>query len=301
MKPFAGVVALLMVAGAAGSTLAGQSPNEPVPNETNSVAAVITLPAGTRIELALTAPVWSRSTGPGHPLYAQTDFPVIIGNHVAIPPGTFVEGAIESVVRPRWRSSRAQIQVLFSKIVFANGYVIALPAAPLAGTPGTGSGASTGYPPPTPTAVTITIEVSPANDLLLDNGAEIEMTLASPVSLDAAAVANAIPKTRAPEPGKFKSASVCQPIPGSPGTPGTPDTVIPGSPGTPDVTIPGGPGMPSTTIPGTPATPPTVIPGTPGYAASPGIPCPAPPMVISSVPLVVKWAQAEAATPQPNH
>ncbi len=301
MKPFAGVVALLMVAGAAGSTLAAQSPSEPVPNENNPAPAVITLPAGTRIELALTAPVWSRSTGPGHPLYAQADFPVVIANRVAIPPGTFVEGTIESVLRPKWRSSRAQIQVLFNKIIFANGYVIALPAGTLASAPGAGSGASTGYPSPPPTAVTVNIEASPANDLLLDNGAEIEMTLAAPVSLDAAQVANAIPKTRAPEPGRFKSAYVCQPIPGSPGTPGTPDTVIPGSPGTPDVTIPGGPGMPSTTIPGTPATPPTVIPGTPGTSGTPGIPCPPPPMVISSVPLVIKPAQAQAATPQPNH
>jgi hypothetical protein len=301
MKPFAGVVALLMVAGAAGFTLPAQSPSEPVPTETNSGPAVITLPAGTRIELVLTAPVWSRSTGPGHPLYAQTDFPVVTGSRVAVPPGTFIEGAIESVLRPTRRSSRAEIEILFTKIVFANGYVIALPAAPRAGAPGTGSGASTGYPSPPPTAVTVTIEVSQANDLLLDNGAEIEMTLAAPVSLDAAQVANAIPKTRAPEPGKYKSASVCRPIPGSPGTPGTPDTVIPGSPGTPDVTIPGGPGMPGTTIPGTPATPPTVIPGSPGTPGFPGIACPPPPIVVSSVPLLIKPAQDQAATPQPNH
>jgi len=305
MKPFAEMVALLMVAGAAGPILAAQSPTERVPEEPGS--AVITLPAGTHIELALTAPVWSKSTGPGHPLYAQTDFPVVSGNRVAIPPGTFVEGTIESIVRPTWRTSRAQIQVLFNKIIFANGYVISLPAPTLPGAPGDGSGASTGYPPPPPTAVTINIEVSAANDLLLDNGAEIEMTLATPVSLDAAQVANAIPKTRAPEPGKFKAATLCRPTPGLPGTPGTPgtsDTVIPGSPGTPDVTIPGGPGRPSTTIPGTPATPPTVIPGTPGTPGTPGFPgtvCPAPPMVVSSVPLVMKPVQAQAATPQPNH
>lgn len=300
MKPFAGVVAVLIAASAAGAILAAPFQSEPVPTEPGSAAA-ITLPAGTRIELALTAPAWSRSTGAGGPVYAQTDFPVAAGNRVAIPPGTFVQGTIESVLRPTRRSSRAQIQILFNKIIFANGYVIALPAGTLAAAPGTDADSTAANPGPAPTAVTVNIEVSLANDLLLDNGAQIEMTLAAPIALDAGQVANAIPRTRAPEPGQFKPASLCRPIPGSPGTPGTPDTVIPGTPGTPDVTIPGGPGMPSTTIPGTPGTPPTVIPGTPGTPDFPGMVCPAPPMVVSSVPLLMKPTQAEAATPQPNH
>jgi hypothetical protein len=126
------------------------------------------------------------------------------------------------------------------------------------------------------------IQVSTANDLLLDNGAPIEITLATPLALDPQAVAAAVPLSHAPAPGQFKSATLCQFIPGSPGTPGSPDTVIPGSPGTPDTVIPGVNGAPDTVIPGTPATPSTTIPGTPGTPGSPDIPCPLPPIVLSS-------------------
>jgi hypothetical protein len=299
MKPFAGGIASLIVA-AAGHVLAAQPPSNPIPSEAGNAAATIALPAGSKVELALTSPVWARTAKPGDPLYTQTDFPVASGNRVAIPPGTFVQGTILSVLRPTRRSSRAQIQILFNKIIFANGYVIMLPTGSLAGVPGADAvlpAVNDGTPP---TAITVNIEVSSANDLLLDNGAEVEMSLAAPLSLDARQAASAVPLTRAPEPGKFKSATLCRPTPGSPGSPGTPDTVIPGSSGTPDVTIPGGPGMPSTTIPGTPATPPTVIPGTPGTPGFPGTTCPAPPIVVSSVPLVMKPTASQAVTPAPN-
>ena len=296
MKPFAGLIATLMAA-VAGQCLNAQPQSDRVPGETGNATSTITLMAGTRLELALTSPVWARTAKPGDPVYTQTDFPVAVGNRAVIPPGTFVEGTILSVVKPTRRSSRAQLQILFNKIIFAGGYVIALPAGTLAGAPGTDTGDATDG---TPTAVTVSIEVSPANDLLLDNGAEIEMTLAGPLQVDARRAADAIPLSRAPEPGKFRTATLCRPTPGSPGTPGTPDTVIPGSPGTPDVTIPGGPGMPSTTIPGTPATPPTVIPGSPGTPGFPGTVCPVPPIVVSSVPLVMKPSQSRAATSAPN-
>lgn len=297
MKPVSAVIAWLLIFCAIFQGISAQSQTETSPTQPGNPASMISLPAGTMVELALTAPVWSRTAKVGDPLFAQTDFPVATGNHVAIPAGSFVQGTILSVLRPKWRSSRAQIQILFNKIIFANGYVIALPPGNLRNVPDTIADVEG----PRPTAVTVNIEVSAANDLLLDNGAEIEITLASSLSINAREVADALPLTRAPDPGKLKSASLCRPTPGSPGSPGTPDTVIPGSSGTPDVTIPGGPGMPDTTIPGAPATPPTVIPGTPGTPGFPGRVCPAPPMVISSVPLALKATpgQSASATPHP--
>jgi hypothetical protein len=269
---------------------AAQSRPDSIPTDDRNGFAV-TLPAGTRVELALTAPIWSKTAKAGDPLHAQSDFPVTSGSRIAIPPGTFVQGRILSISRPTRRSGRAQIQILFTTMIFANGFVVALPVA----LPGMDAIQSANNDPPT--AVTVNVEVSQANDLLLDNGAQIEMTLAAPVSLDARQIAKAVALSRAPEPGKFKSATLCRPTPGSPGTSGTPNVVIPGSSGTPDITIPGGPGMPSTTIPGIPATPPTVIPGMPGTAGFPGTVCPAQPIVVSSVPLVFKPDQAQAAAP----
>jgi hypothetical protein len=283
------VAALLASLAMSGAVTAAQSQQDSLPTDSNAPAIV--LPAGTRVELAVTGPVWSKTAKEGDPLYTQADFPVISGSRIAIPPGTFVLGRILSITRPTRRSGRAQLQILFTRIIFANGFVVALPVA----LPGMDAIQSANNAPPT--AVTVNIEVSQANDLLLDNGAQIEMTLAAPVSLDAREVGKAVALSRAPEPGKFKSATLCRPTPGSPGTSGTPDVVIPGSSGTPDITIPGGPGMPSTTIPGIPATPPTVIPGMPGSAGFPGTVCPGAPIVVSSVPLVFKPDQAQAAAP----
>jgi hypothetical protein len=253
------------------------------PLQTNSpqagTAAAIILPSETKVELSLTIPIWAATVKHGDPLYAQTNFPVTVGNSIAIPAGTWVEGQIEAVTKPTRKSNHAQLQILFTKIIYADGYTIALPdfnAAALASLSQNNTPA---------TAANITIQVSTWNDLLLDNGAQIEMTLASPLVLDAKLVANAIPLSRAPQPGQFKSATLCRPTADIPGSPGTSDTVIPGSPGTPDITIPGGPGMPDTVIPGSPGTPSITIPGMPGTPDTPGIVCPAVPIVLSSVPI----------------
>lgn len=243
------------------------------------------------MELLASRPVWASTAKAGDVFYAQTSFPVVAGAQIAIPAGTYVEGTIESVTRPTRRTSRAEIEVLFTKIIFANGYVALLPGDPsiAADAPGAAPQSAAAE-----TLIAITIQATTGNDLLLDNGADVEMTLAAPLVLDAQQIAQAMPLSRAPQPGQLKSATQCRNYPGSPsspGIPGTPDTVIPGSSGTPSTTIPGGPGMPDTVIPGTPATPDTVIPGSPGTPGIPGTPgyiCPAAPMVISCVPVVMK-------------
>ena len=244
-----------------------------------SAPASITVPAGTKVELVVTRPEWAQSAKDGDTVYAQTSFPTVAGNGMAIPAGTYVEGTIESVTRPTRKFDRAEIQVLFTKIVFANGYTVELPGAT------SGMQAPAANPAQGETLIAITIQVTPANDLLLDNGAEVEMTLGAPLQLDAKQVAQSIPLSRLPQPGQLKSATQCRDIPGSPGSPGSPDTVIPGSPGTPDTVIPGGPGMPDTVIPGSPATPDTVIPGSPGTSGTSDYICPAKPLVISSTPV----------------
>jgi len=214
----------------------------------------LTIPAGTRIMLGLTGPVWAKSAQPGETVYTETTFPVAVNGVMAIPPGTFVKGTIDILYRPGARSDRAEFRMSFSQIVFANGYTVALPAA----------------------VATVNVLVAPRSDVLLDNGSQFEMVLEQPLTLDAASVAAAVRVSRPPKPWDWKSASLCRAIPA---TAGTSDTYIPGTPGTPSTTIPGGPGMPSITIPGTPGTPGTHIPGTPG---SPAIPCPGPPATISA-------------------
>ncbi|HEY1581313.1 MAG TPA: hypothetical protein VGF82_29955 [Terracidiphilus sp.] len=247
-----------------------------LPQTEHPSAGSVTLPAGTRIEVAVVNPVWSKSAKPGDPLYTQVDFPVLAGKSIAIPAGTYVRGTIQSITRPSRFKGRAEIQALFTTLIFANNY-----AAQLTDT-------SAGAASLSPTLMKLNISVSFSSDLLLDNGAQFNIMLASPLTLDAMQVAAAIASSRRVDLGQFRTATLCRPTPGTsgtPGTPGTPDTVIPGSPGTPPTVIPGGPGQPDTVIPGTPATPDTVIPGSPGIPGTPGFPgqsCPAAPMVVTS-------------------
>jgi len=295
-------LSLVLLFSAAGQGWAAPLQSRPEQAGLAVTSSPVTLPAGAKVELAVTAPVWAKTAKPGDPLYTQTNFPVAAGDSIAIPAGTFVEGRIEAITLPTRKTSRAELKIAFTKIIFANGYTIVLPDSSLA-SPASAVDAAAQNASPAATVALVTAQMSTANDLLLDNGAQIEMTLAAPLSLNAAQVANAVPLSRAPEPGKFKSATLCRPTagdPGSPGTPGSPDTVIPGSPGTPSITIPGGPGMPDTVIPGTPATPDTVIPGSPGTPGIPGTPgtiCPAAPMVISSVPVTTNPVQSQSSIP----
>jgi hypothetical protein len=236
----------------------------------------------------LTSPILARTAKVGDGVYAQAVFPVAVKNQMAIPPGTYVLGQIDMLTRPGWLSPHAQFQIHFTKIIFANGYTVELAGAQNVATgppPAQPASAASGTPlaPPDDVIAAVAsayVEVSSANDVLLDNGTQIEMVLQLPLRLDAASVAAAVRLSNPALLAHLKSASLCRPIPG---TPGTPDTVIPGTPGTPGTpptVIPGGPGMPDIVIPGTPATPgtpDTVIRGTPG---TPGVRCPSPPLVI---------------------
>jgi len=284
------------------SAIAFMAAAHPAPAQASPAdgAPALTVPAGARIEVVLVRPIWSRTAAPGETVYGQTSFPVVVSDRTAIPPGSYVEGTIEKLTRPTRRSKKADLQILLDQIVLANGYVVPLPVSAVAGSPAalSAQGARDAAPE---TVTDVAIQVTTANDLLLDNGAQMEMTLAAPLHLDPVKVAAAIPLSQPPAMGSFKSATLCRPTAGSPGTPGSPDTVIPGTPGTPDTVIPGGPGMPDTVIPGTPATPDTVIPGTPGSPGSSGIACPASPMVLSSTPVTGQGTQSPAsATAQQN-
>jgi hypothetical protein len=244
----------------------------PAAGATNSI---ITIPGGTKVELAITSPIWARSAAPGTNVYAEVIFPVALSGRMAIPAGTQAQGVIDSLKRPGLFSPHAEIQVHFTNLVFANGYAISL----------YGPEAATALVPVPlandviPAVSSVYVDATIANDLLLDNSAQIEMVMQEPISLDASQVASAIQRSRPVDFSGFQSSTLCRPVPG---TTGTPDTVIPGTPGTPgtpDTVIPGVNGAPDTVIPGIPATPgthDTVIPGTPG---TPGITCPDPPIV----------------------
>jgi hypothetical protein len=270
---------------AAANTPQASNPNAPA--DTNQ-STTITLPTGTKVALALTSPLWAKSVKVGDNVYLMTSFPVAVGNDMAIPPGTYVEGKIDALTKPRFLSNHAQFQMHFTKLVFVNGYTVPLPdvlesaanagSLAAASVPAARSGAAAGPNASVEVEAAVAnvyVEVSAKSDVLLDTGAPVEMLLQTPLLLESSAVADAVSRSKPLQISSSKPSTLCRP---TPGTPGTPDTVIPGTPGTPPTVIPGGPGMPPTVIPGTPGTSPTVIPGSPGFA---GTACPGPPIVAS--------------------
>lgn len=268
--------AVLLTAGTCAAQQISPGPIRPDHHlQTTTLAAStsrIVVPAGTVVPVAITQAVWAKTAKAGDRIYAETAFPVAVNNQMAIPAGTYVQGQIDSLSRPRPFSPHAQFQIHFTQLVFANGYVAAFSV------PANLQDAAQSTQPNDvlPAVSEPYVDVSYSNDILLDNGTQMEMVLQLPLALDRAQVANAVRSSNPLQPAATKSATLCRP---TPGTPGTSDTVIPGTSGTPDTVIPGGPGQPDIVIPGIPATPDTVIPGT---AGTPGTSCPGPPVIASS-------------------
>jgi hypothetical protein len=88
----------------------------------------ITLPPGTRIPLVLTNSIGRKLSQPGDSVRAATAFPVSIGDTLAIPLGTYVEGAIASFTRPS-SSHQIGLEIHFTRLIFANGYAAEIPGA----------------------------------------------------------------------------------------------------------------------------------------------------------------------------
>jgi hypothetical protein len=80
----------------------------------------VTIPAGARVALVLTHPVQSRVIHRGDEIYAQVTAPVNSGDHMVIPPGTFVQGMVEKLEQ---RSGRGQLHLQSMTITFPDGYV----------------------------------------------------------------------------------------------------------------------------------------------------------------------------------
>jgi hypothetical protein len=137
------------VCAAVGSLTATAQTSQDVPHLTSRTTAVpstepkadppsrpdITVPAGTKIPLTLKQGINSKSARPGDPVYAQTAFPITQNNQIVIPAGTFVQGEVQSVVRPGHVKGRAQLQMSFTSMIFPNGYTVLLPGA-VQNTPG---------------------------------------------------------------------------------------------------------------------------------------------------------------------
>jgi len=230
-----------------------QAPTEQAPAEKHTEPATLTIPAGTAVPLTMITEIHKAAMKTGGPVRAEVMFPVTVGNHIAIPVGTFVEGTI-APVPSNTKAQGVFALIQFTQLTFANGYKVPLSAnaesamlvMPQNSAAGADDSAYAGgarlveatYSPdenagarfvqagqscpipsqcqpaplpregPNPVTVTLGIlggffallagllifahhERAKADDLLMANGTQLQMTLQQPVTLDTAQVAAA--------------------------------------------------------------------------------------------------------------
>lgn len=93
--------------------------NQP-PESRSAQSLTIMIPAGTQLSLVLSQPIQSRILRRGDDIYAQITVPVLAGDEVAIPAGTFVQGTMDKLER---HGGRAQLRLQSMSLTFPDGYV----------------------------------------------------------------------------------------------------------------------------------------------------------------------------------
>jgi len=109
-----------------------QAPAGTPSNSATSVPAnapELTIPAGTRVPLALKHAISTKATREGDAVYAETTFPVVADNRVLIPAGTYVQGRISHIKQAGRISGRAEVLMHFTTLIYPSGYTVMLPGA----------------------------------------------------------------------------------------------------------------------------------------------------------------------------
>jgi hypothetical protein len=252
------------------------------------------LPPGTKLPLGLLRPLKLKA---GRDIYLQITFPVTVGNQMVIPPGTYIQGVVEKVIRKDRRRERLEFAVRSANMIFLNGYTVPITGTvniattnaalqeplrngdgqPAAAMAAVGS-ATTPSLPTDPfakdvhnamivigvvaaVAVTTAIVLAARSDPYVEVGTPLEIILPAPLFLDAGRVMAALQQFN--QQAGYAPVQIVQP-PMKPAQPPQPRMCYdPGTPSTPDTVIPGHPGTPDTVIPGVNGMPDTVIPGIP--------------------------------------
>lgn len=90
---------------------------------------VITIPAGTKIPLALKQAISTKNAREGDAVYAETAFPFVVDNRVIVPAGSYIQGKISHVERGGRLKGRAEILMHFTSMIYPNGYTVMLPGS----------------------------------------------------------------------------------------------------------------------------------------------------------------------------
>src|SRR5438477_2161828 len=120
----------VLLCGFALSQEAAKSNSSPALSSSHpSDAAQITIPAGTKIPIALKNTISTKANHEGDPIYAQSTFPVVVNDKIVIPAGTYVQGKISSIKPAGHIKGRAEVLIHFTSLIYPSGYTVMLPGS----------------------------------------------------------------------------------------------------------------------------------------------------------------------------
>lgn len=102
---------------------------KPAPAPGQPVNGLWVVPAGTKIPIQLRQAVSTKNAQPGDPIYAQTTFPIVADNAIAIPAGTYVKGVVDEAKRAGRIKGSAELRFHLTTLIYPNGYTLDLAAA----------------------------------------------------------------------------------------------------------------------------------------------------------------------------
>jgi type IV secretion system protein VirB10 len=119
------LLAMTLLSAVAWAEEEGQASQALVP----ASGTAVTVPAGTKIPVALKQAISTKSAREGDVVYAETTFPFVQDGRVLIPAGTYLQGQIVNTQRPGRTQGRAEVLIHFTSLVYPNGYTVPLPGA----------------------------------------------------------------------------------------------------------------------------------------------------------------------------
>ena len=114
----------------------GVALNQPPSSQAESQpSATITIPAGTRMLVALKSPLHTTSADQGAGIYSETASVVVQDGRVIIPLKAQVQGTVQSSKRPGRVKGKAEFLLHFTSLTFPNNYTVPIEGA-LSSVPG---------------------------------------------------------------------------------------------------------------------------------------------------------------------
>jgi hypothetical protein len=115
------------------SEVSPTQPSTPCPQQLSKTnageKALWIVPAGTKIPMQLRQAISTKNAQPGDAIYAQTSFPIVVGEQVMIPAGTYVQGVIDRVKRAGRIKGTAELEFHVKSLLYPNGYTLDMAAA----------------------------------------------------------------------------------------------------------------------------------------------------------------------------